>query len=556
MAINLFGFEIKRLQDTEEKTVQPAIAPAQNEDGAITLNSTALGGYYGTFLNLDTAFKNENELISRYRSMAMQPECEQAIDEIVNEAISRDDSGESVSIILDDLEQPDNIKELIREEFYTVLKLLDFDNAGADIFRRWYVDGRLFYQVHVDEKNPLAGINKLTYIDSRKIRKVRTLEKQKDPRTGAIVVRGEQEFYVYNERSVMGNQNIISNPVEASVKIAPDAIININSGLMDVSRNMVLSYLHKAIKPLNQLRMIEDAVVIYRLSRAPERRVFYIDVGNLPKMKADQYLKDIMTKFRNKVVYDANTGEVRDDRRFMSMIEDFWIPRRGEGKGTEITTLPAGQNLGELTDVKYFEGKLYKSLNVPMSRLEQNQGFSLGRTTEITRDELKFSRFVEKLRNKFSIMFDELMKRQLALKGIASPEEWDELKEDIHYDFIKDNNFAELKEAELITSRVTLLNSMIPYVGTYYSMNWVRKNVLHLTEEEIKEMKSEIEEERTEMMEIAQTDADKEALQTATVTQAQVGAQMQAQQQFAPPEEPSNINKTSANSASKPSGEK
>lgn len=549
MAINLFGFEIKKVEDNS--AVQPAIAPTQTDDGALTLNSTALGGYYGTFLNLDTAFKNESELISRYRAMAMQPECEQAIDEIINESISRDDKGKSVSIILDDLKQPDNIKELIREEFNTVLKLLDFDNSGADIFRRWYVDGRLFYQIQLDEKNPMAGINKITYIDSRKIRKVRTLDKQKDPRTGAIVVSGEQDFYVYNERAVMGNQNIISNPVEASVKIAPDAIVNINSGLMDVSRNMVLSYLHKAIKPLNQLRMIEDAIVIYRLSRAPERRVFYIDVGNLPKMKADQYLRDIMTKFRNKIVYDANTGEVRDDRRFMSMIEDFWIPRRGEGKSTEITTLPAGQNLGELTDVKYFEQKLYKSLNVPISRLEQNQGFSLGRTTEITRDELKFSRFVEKLRNKFSILFDELMQRQLSLKGIASPEEWNELKENIHYDFIKDNNFAELKEAELVTARVSLLNTMIPFVGTYYSMNWIRQNVLHLTENEIQQMKQEIAEEREEMIEIAQIDAEKQAIQTAAITQAQVGAQLQTQQQFMAPEQPTNINKTSANGASK-----
>jgi hypothetical protein len=553
MAINLFGFEIKRAGEPE--TVQPAIAPPQHDDGAVTINANALGGYYGTFLNLDTAFKNEGELISRYRAMAMQPECEQAIDDIVNESISRDEKGQSVSIILDDLEQPDNIKELIREEFNQVLKLLDFDNSGSDIFRRWYVDGRLFYQVHVDEANPTAGIHKLTYLDPRKIRKVRSLERKRDPRTNAVVVSGEEEFYVYNERQMMGNQNLISNPIEASVKIAPDTIVNINSGLMDVSRNMVLSYLHKAIKPLNQLRMIEDAIVIYRLSRAPERRVFYIDVGNLPKMKADQYLRDIMTKFRNKIVYDANTGEVRDDRRFMSMIEDFWIPRRGEGKSTEITTLPAGQNLGELTDVKYFEQKLYKSLNVPISRLEQNQGFSLGRTTEITRDEIKFSRFIEKLRNKFSTIFDDLMKRQLALKGIASPDEWDDIKEDIHYDFIKDNNFAELRDADLITSRVTLLNSMIPFVGTYYSMNWVRKNVLHLTEEEINDMKKEIVEEREEMIAIAQLDADKQAIQAATVTQAQVGAQMQAQAEFAPPEQPSNINKTSANGASKPSGE-
>ena len=556
MAINLFGWEIVKKPGLSPAE-QPSIAPPQTDDGAYTIGAGAVGGYYGTYLNLETAFKNENELISRYRTMAMQPECEQAIDEIVNEAIVHDEKGKSVDIVLDDLEQSDNIKELIREEFKNVLKMLDFQNSGHDIFRRWYVDGRIFYQVQIDEKNPRLGIQGLVYLDPRKVKKVRTVEKARDPRTNVDYVKSTQEFYIYNDRAVMGGANMLmSSPVDASVKIAADAVVNINSGLLDQSRNMVLSYLHKAIKPLNQLRMIEDAVVIYRLSRAPERRVFYIDVGNLPKQKADQYLRDIMTKFRNKVVYDAGTGEVRDDRRFMSMIEDFWIPRRGEGKGTEISTLPAGQNLGELTDVKYFEQKLYKSLNVPLSRLEPSPGFSLGRTTEITRDEIKFSRFIERLRNRFSGLLDELMKRQLALKGIASVEEWEEIKEDIHYDWMEDNNFAELKEADLMTSRVTLLNTMIPFVGTYYSMQWVRKNILKLTEDEIKQMQEEIGGEREEMMAIAQLDADKQAIQTATVTQAQVGAQMQAQQQFAPPEEPSNINKTSANSASKPSGEK
>lgn len=555
MAINLFGWELVRKQGLTQAD-QPSIAPPQTDDGAYTIGAGAVGGYYGTYLNLETAFKNENELISRYRTMAMQPECEQAIDEIVNEAIVHDEKGKSVDIVLDDLEHSDQIKELIREEFKNVLKLLDFQNSGSDIFRRWYVDGRVFYQVQIDPTNPKLGIQGLVYLDPRKIKKVRAVEKSRDPRTNVEYVKGTQEFYVYNERAVLGGANMVmSSPVDAGVKIAADSVVNINSGLLDQSRNMVLSYLHKAIKPLNQLRMIEDAVVIYRLSRAPERRVFYIDVGNLPKAKADQYLRDIMTKFRNKVVYDAGTGEVRDDRRFMSMIEDFWIPRRGEGKGTEISTLPAGQNLGELTDVKYFEEKLYKSLNVPISRLQQNQGFSLGRTTEITRDEIKFSRFIEKLRNRFSGLIDELMKRQLALKGIASVEEWEEIKEDIHYDWMEDNNFAELKEADLMTSRVTLLNSMIPFVGTYYSMQWVRKNVLKMTEDEINEMKGEIVEEREEMMAIAQVDAEKQAIQTATVTQAQVSAQMQAQQQFAPPEQPANINKTSTNGASKTNGD-
>lgn len=524
MAINLFGFEIVRKQTEVQES--PSIAPPQTDDGAYTISSSSLGGYYGTYLNLETAFKNENELISRYRTMAMQPEVEQAVDEIVNEAIVHDENGKSVEIILDELEQPDNIKEMIREEFKNVLRMLDFSNSGSDIFRRWYVDGRLFYQVQIDEANPRGGITGLVYLDPRKTRKVRTVQKQKDPRTGVEMVVGTQEFYIYNDKALSaGGTMVMSSPVDAAVKIAEDAVVNINSGLMDVSRNMVLSYLHKAIKPLNQLRMIEDAVVIYRLSRAPERRVFYIDVGNLPKMKADQYLRDIMTKFRNKITYDAGTGEVRDDRRFMSMIEDFWIPRRGEGKSTEITTLPAGQNLGELTDVKYFEQKLYKSLNVPISRLESQQGFSLGRSNEITRDELKFNKFTERLRSRFSGLFDELMKRQLSLKGIASIDEWDELKEYIHYDFLEDNNFAELKDAELMTSRVTLLNSLVPYIGQYYSMNWVRKNVLHLTEDEIKTMQKEINAEQDQMMRIAQVQ----------IAQSQAGMAQQQMQQQQPP---------------------
>lgn len=531
MAISLFGFEIVKKQELDQST-NPAIATPQEDDGAYVLGSNALGGYYGTYLNLDTAFKNENELISRYRAMAMQPEIEQAVDEIVNESIIHDKEGKSVEITMDGLEVNDKIKDMIREEFKNILRLLDFNNNGADVFRRWYVDGRMFYQVQIDEKNPAAGITGLVYLDPRNIRKIKAVDKAKDPRTGVEYVKSVQEFYVYSEKTTASTgASIVTSPVDSTIKIAPDAIVNINSGLMDVSRNLVLSYLHKAIKPLNQLRMIEDAIVIYRLSRAPERRVFYIDVGNLPKMKAEQYLKDIMTKFRNKVVYDASTGEVRDDRRFMSMIEDFWIPRRGEGKSTEITTLPAGQNLGELTDVKYFEQKLYKSLNVPISRLEPNQGFSLGRSTEITRDELKFSKFTERLRNKFCVLFDELLKRQLALKNIASLEEWETIKEYIHYDFLEDNNFAELKESELMTSRVTLLNTMTPFIGTYYSMNWVRKNILQMTEEEIDEMKKEIVSEQDEMMAIAQIDAQKSAMPIQAQAQAQAEVQMQMQQQ-------------------------
>jgi hypothetical protein len=489
MAINLFGFEILRKKPAAEVELQPQVAAPINDDGAITVTS---GGYFGTYLDLEASFKNENDLISRYREMSMQPELETAIDDIVNEAIVHDNFGKSVTIILDDLEQPEPIKEKIREEFGNILRLLDFSNSGADIFRNWYIDGRLFYQILINEQQPRLGIQEILYLDPRKIRKVRSVIRKKDPRTGVEVTAGVQEFYVYNERAMNQGQTLITSPTDSGLKIATDAIVNVNSGLMDPKRALVLSYLHKAIKPLNQLRMVEDAVVIYRLSRAPERRVFYIDVGNMPKIKAEQYLRDIMTKFRNKVVYDSATGEVKDDRKFMSMMEDFWIPRRGEGKSTEITTLPAGQNLGELADVRYFEQKLYKALNVPVSRLEPQTGFSIGRSTEITRDELKFTKFIDRLRTKFSILFDELMKRQLALKGICSIDEWEEMKEKIHYDFLKDNNFAELKEAELLSSRLQLMQQIDPYVGVYFSKSWVKKNVLHFDEEGISRMDDEL----------------------------------------------------------------
>ena len=493
MAINLFGFEITR--KSPEVQLQPQITSPTSDDGAITVTA---GGYFGTYLDLEASFKNENDLISRYREMAMQPELETAIEDIVNESVIHDVSGKSVSIILDDIEQPDNIKEMIREEFDKVLRLLDFSNNGQNIFRDWYIDGRVFYQVLLDEKQPKLGIQELVYIDPRKIKKVRNVLKKKDERTGVQVVTGVQEFYIYNDKLTAQGQTLVASNADASVKIAADAIININSGLLDPKRQMVLSYLHKAIKPLNQLRMIEDAIVIYRISRAPERRVFYIDVGNMPKIKSEQYLRDIMTKFRNKVVYDSSTGEVKDDRKFMSMMEDFWIPRRGEGKSTEITTLPAGQNLGELSDVKYFEQKLYKSLNVPISRLEPQTGFSLGRSSEITRDELKFTKFIDRIRAKFSTLFDELMERQLALKGICSVDEWKELKERIHYDFLKDNNFSELKEAELMSARLGLMQQIDPYVGVYFSKAWVRKHVLQFDEEGIERMSEEMEEEQAD----------------------------------------------------------
>jgi hypothetical protein len=498
-AINLFGWEFVRANQTaEQQNIQPAITAPTTDDGAVNVTS---GGYFGTYLDLEASFKNENDLITRYREMAMQPELETAIDDIVNESIVHDVTGKSVTIILDDLEQNDKIKGMIRDEFDNVLRLLDFSNQGADIFRRWYIDGRMYYQVLVDEKNPNFGIQDLVYIDPRKIKKARQVIKQKDRRTGVEVVTGTQEFYVFNDNATTTGQTVVTSPTDAGIKISVDAIVNVNSGMMDPRKSLVLSFLHKAIKPLNQLRLVEDAIVIYRLSRAPERRVFYIDVGNMPKAKSEQYLRDIMTKFRNKVVYDSATGEVKDDRKFLSMMEDFWIPRRGEGKSTEITTLPAGENLGELADVKYFEQKLYKALNVPVSRLEPQTGFTLGRSNEITRDELKFSKFIGRLRSRFSLVFDELMERQLALKGICSVEDWRKLRETIHYDFLKDNNFTEIKEAELWAGRLQLMTQLDPYVGVYFSKAWVKKHVLRFDEEGIERMQKEIAEEAVEAAE-------------------------------------------------------
>ena len=483
----LFGFEIGRAKTKDQDDKNKTFSVPQNDDGAVTIQS---GSYYGTYVDLDGVVRNEIELITRYREMSMQPELESAIDEIVNEAIANDDNGKGVDLNTDDLKQPDAIKKKINDEFEYILKLLNFSNMGHDLFRRWYIDGRLFYHVIVDEASTAKGIQEVRYVDPRRIRKIREIQKTKDPKTGMELIKRQNEYYLYNERGVIGAHSNMGS------KIATDSIVNVNSGLMDGKRAMVLSYLHKAIKPLNQVRMVEDAVVIYRLSRAPERRVFYVDVGNMPTIKAEQYLKDVMTKYRNKLVYDSSTGEIKDDRKHLSMLEDFWLARREGSRGTEITTLPSGQNLGELEDVKYFEKKLYKSLGVPMSRLEQGQGFSLGRSTEITRDELKFTKFINRLRNKFSILFDDLLRVQLVLKKVCTEEEWKEFKENIWYDFKKDNNFNELKEAELMTNRITLLQFVDPYVGRYYSKEWVRKNVLHQTEDDIEEIDKQISEEQ------------------------------------------------------------
>jgi len=492
MAVKLFGFtlgkkDIVQVQPPEQASF--ALPTESMDDGAVTITQNA---HYGTYVDLEGSVRNEIELVTRYREMANHPELEMAIDDIVNEAITHDVTGKTVDIVLDNLKQPETIKKKITEEFHNVLKMLNFGNLSDDLFKRWYIDGRIYYHVVVDETKPREGIQELRYIDPRKIRKVREIKKDRDPKTGAQIISSIAEYYVYNDKGTV-TQSYTSN-VNAGLRIAPESIINVNSGLMDAKNTFVISYLHKAIKPLNQLRMIEDAVVIYRLSRAPERRIFYIDVGNLPKGKAEQYLKDIMAKYRNKMVYDASTGELRDDRKHMSMLEDFWLPRREGGKGTEITTLPAGQNLGELEDVKYFRQKLLNALNVPISRLEPQQGgmIGVGRTTEVTRDEVKFTKFIVRLRNKFSQIFDNALKIQLVLKGICTLEEWDDFKEDIYYNYMKDNNFTEMRDAEILRERLSVLQTVDPYIGRYYSMEWVQKNVLQMDKETIADMKKQI----------------------------------------------------------------
>jgi hypothetical protein len=495
MAIRLFGFTIGQKDVVRQEVPEQssfALPTQALDDGAVTITQNA---HFGTYVDLEGSVRNELELITRYREMSNHPECDMAIDEIVNESISHDDDGKIVDIVMDDLKQPETIKKKIKEEFENILKMLNFSNLASDIFRRWYIDGRIYYHVIVNENNPKEGIKELRYIDPRKIRKVREIHKTKDPKTGADIIKSTAEYYVYNDKGTT-TQTYTSN-VNAGLRISSDSVINVNSGLMDAKNTFVISYLHKAIKPLNQLRMIEDAVVIYRISRAPERRVFYIDVGNLPKGKAEQYLRDVMIKYRNKMVYDAQTGELRDDRKHLSMLEDFWLPRREGGKGTEITTLPAGQNLGQMDDVQYFQKKLLQSMNVPYSRLEPQGGglVGIGRTTEVTRDELKFNRFIEKLRNKFSQIFDHALTTQLVLKGICTKEEWEEFKDNVYFEYKKDNNFAELRDADILASRIQLLTQIDPFVGRYFSQEFVKRKILRLTDEEIKDMDKQIESE-------------------------------------------------------------
>ena len=497
--MNLFGFEIKR--KAEENKNIPSFVQANEDDGAVNIAATGTG--VSSFLDMDGTAKSEAELVQKYRTMLQQPEVSQAVDDIVNEAITISHDQKVVQCITDDVDLSDGVKKKIREEFDQVLKLLDFSNSGYETFQKWYVDGRLNYHVMIDTTAPRKGIQELRYIDPRKIRKVR--EYEKDAVGGNdnkfITKRIKNEYYIFSEKGFnnisgtqAGQQGMGTNSAMNGLKIAKDSIVNANSGLLNETSTLVLSYLHKAYKPLNQLRMMEDAVVIYRISRAPERRIFYIDVGNLPKLKAEQYLRDMMTKHKNRLVYDMATGDVKDDRRHMSMTDDFWMPRREGGRGTEITTLPGGQNLGELDDVLYFQKRLSKSLNVPISRMESDSGFSLGRASEISRDEIKFAKFINRLRSRFSVLFDKILEKQLILKGIIVPEEWPEIQALLRYDFMSDNHFEELKSSEMLRERLGILRDIDEYVGKYYSADWVRKNVLQMSEDTIETMRTEIEE--------------------------------------------------------------
>ena len=480
--MELFGFSItKKAVEEEEKNVKSVI-PQNFEDGAMEV---APGGSYGTYVDLEGNVKSEDDLVTKYREMALQPECDIAIEDIVNEAIVIDDKS-AVELILDDLEQPKVVKNKIREEFENILKLLDFNNQGTDIFRQWYIDGRLYYHIMIDETKPREGIKELRKIDPRKIKKIREKKYEVDPRTRMRIEKGYTEYYTYFPNGIK------SGIQQSAIKISKDSICHTTSGLMDPANKLVLGYLHKAIKPLNQLRVLEDATVIYRLARAPERRIFYIDVGNLPKMKAEQYLHDMMSKHKNKLVYDASTGQVRDDRKFMTMLEDFWLPRREGGKGTEITTLPGGQNLGEMEDVEYFKKSLYRALNVPVSRMETETSFNLGRTSEVTRDEVKFSKFIKKLRARFSHLFDNLLEIQLVLKGVVNRKQWKKLKEEIFFEFAHDSYFSELKETEILRERISLANDIDPFVGRYFSLKYVRQSIFKMTEEKMDQMDKDI----------------------------------------------------------------
>jgi hypothetical protein len=482
MEIKLFGFTLLKTGE-ENKNLKSFVPPSgANDEDTLEVSSN----FYSTFLNLENTARSDQELIDRYRDMSIYPEVEVAIDDIVSEAIVNETDDYPVKLLTKNLEQTETVKTKITEEFNNVLNILDFKNQGYDIFRSWYIDGRLYFHIIIDENKPKEGIKELRKIDPRTIKKVKEIEKDEKP-GGPTLIKSVKEFYLYNEKGVINGADKTTG-----IPISPDAIAYVSSGLKDAKRNYTIGYLHKAIKALNQLKMVEDSVVIYRWTRAPERRVFYIDVGNLPKVKAEQYIADIMNRYKNKVAYDSSTGEIKDERKHMSMLEDFWFPRREGGRGTEIETLPGGTNLGEMEDVLYFQKKLYKSLNVPASRLEPDQSLALGRATEISRDEYKFNRFIVRLRNQFSNLFLDLLKTQLILKGVITSEEWKSISQELIFDFTQDSYYSEIKNSEMIRDRITLAGEMADQIGKYYSNTWVQRNILKLSDEEIKNMKDEI----------------------------------------------------------------
>ena len=500
----LFGFSIEDVKDSTQRSKSVlSPVPPNSDDG---VDNYIASGFYGQYVDIEGVYRTEYDLIKRYREMVLHPECDRAVEDVVNEAIVSDLYDSPVEIELSNLNASEKLKETIRSEFKYIKEIMDFDRKSHEIFRNWYVDGRLYYLKVIDVKNPQEGIQELRYIDPMKMRYIRQEKKSSNnnnlynanlhPETQKVFYPEIEEYFAYTPNPSFPVSTIGGSSAQKSIKIAKDSVTYVTSGLVDRNKGTILSYLHKAIKALNQLRMIEDSLVIYRLSRAPERRIFYIDVGNLPKVKAEQYLKEVMSRYRNKLVYDANTGEVRDDRKFMSMLEDFWLPRREGGRGTEITTLPGGQNLGELTDIEYFQKKLYRALGVPESRIAgSGSGFNLGRSSEILRDELNFSKFVGRLRKRFSNMFNDMLRTQLILKNIITPDDWKVMEDHIQYDFLYDNQFAELKEAELMTERLGLLATIEPYIGKYYSNLYVRKRILRQTDSEIIEIDEQIQEE-------------------------------------------------------------
>jgi hypothetical protein len=481
--MEIFGINLTK-KKANQKAVVASVVPPSLEDGSALVSAA---NYYGLSVDLDGGIKNENDLIRKYREISQYPDCDSAIEDIVNEAIVTSDTGQTVDIVLDDTKVSDGIKKKIRDEFDTVLSLLRFNDRGHDIFRTWYIDGRIYYNIMLDENNKKSGISELRIIDPQKIRRVKVVKSSRSPK-GVELSSVQEEYYLYNDKG-------LTTQTTQGVRMSLDSVAYSHSGIIDGNTNVVMGYLHKAIKPTNQLKMIEDSLVIYRVSRAPERRIFYIDVGNLPKLKAEQYVQDIMNKFRNKLVYDAVTGEVKTDKKNLSMMEDFWMPRREGGKGTEITTLDGAQNLCQIEDINYFQNKLFQALNVPMSRLKPDTGFSLGRSSEITRDEIKFSKFINRLRNKFSSIFNEILRIQLVSKGIIREDEWDEFASSIRYDFNQDNHFQEMKDSEILQNRLQTLQLLDPYVGKYFSIDWIQKNVLMQSEKDIKEIADQIKKE-------------------------------------------------------------